>query len=188
MYKLINFRFPLFPPPAHSCKERDQYAKGCQTVSQSPFQMGLATTLDPARDLQRLNTLIVSNLEDLKLFNEPKSAFIQEITTPEDLKLLHKNAMALMNAAVSLQNIHMTYRSLLVREMQYGSRSAPIGDDNYLHLMRGGGLANATTVAHASTLPILKHHHSLTIEHSPRHFIRNDLLRSSLANDKLTHY
>ena len=112
------------------------------------------------------------------MLNEPKSAFIQEITAPEDLMLLHKNAMALMDAAVSLQNIHLTYRSLLDREMKYGSRSAPIGDDNYLHLMRGGGLGSAT-VTHASTLPTIKHH-SLGMDHSPRHFIRNDLLRCSL--------
>lgn len=146
--------------------------------------MGLATTLDPARDLQRLNTLIISNLDDLKSLNEPKNMFTQEITAPEDLMMLHKNAMALMDAAVSLQNIHLTYRALIDREMKYGSRSAPIGDDNYLHLRSSLAAAGHTS----STLPTIKHH-SLGLDHSPRHFIRNDLLRSSLANEKLsTHY
>lgn len=170
----------------YSCKERDQYAKGCQTVSQSPFQMGLATTLDPARDLQRLNTLIINHLDDLKQFTEPKSVYNKEITAQEDLKLLQKNVMALIDAAVSLQQIHLAYRALIDRELKYGSRGAPIGDDNYLHLMRTG-LGNTNTTNASSTLPTLKHH-TLGLDKSPKLFIRNELLRSSLTNDKFSHY
>lgn len=172
-----------------SCKERDQYAKGCQTVSPSPFQMGLATTLDPARDLQRLNTLIINNLDDLKSFTEPNSVYSKEITSPEDLLQLHKNVMSMIDTAVKLQQIHLTYRALIDREMKYGSRQAPIGDDNYLHLMRGGlnagGNQNAST-----TLPSINHqkHHNLGLDKSPNFFIRNEMLRSSLTNDKFSHY
>lgn len=169
-----------------SCKERDQYAKGCQTVSPSPFQMGLATTLDPARDLQRLNTLIINNLDELKLFTEPNS---KEIISPEDLIQLHKNVKALIDTAVKLQQVHLTYRAIIDREMKYGSRQAPIGDDNYLHLLRGG-LGSSTNQHTSTTLPILNHqkHHNLGLDKSPNFFIRNEMLRSSLNNEHFSHY
>lgn len=179
MYKLEYHLYSIFIFIFFSCKERDQYAKGCQMVSPSPFQMGLATTLDPARDLQRLNTLIISNLDDLKSFTEPNSVYSKEITSSEDLLQLSKNVMAMIDAAVKLQQIHLTYRSLIDRELKYGSRQAPIGDDNYLHL-RGG----------SATLPTLNHqkHHNLGLDKSPNFFIRHEMLRSSLTNDKLSHY
>lgn len=172
-----------------SCKERDQYAKGCQTVSPSPFQMGLATTLDPARDLQRLNTLIINSLDDLKSFTEPNSVYSKEITSSEDLLQLHKNVMAMIDTAVKLQQIHLTYRALIDREMKYGSRQAPIGDDNYLHLLRSGLTAGGNQNT-ATTLPTLNHqkHHNIGLDKSPKFFIRNEMLRSSLTNDKFSHY
>lgn len=42
-----------------SCNERDQNAKGCKTVDETPLEMDLVTQLDPARDLQRLHMLVV---------------------------------------------------------------------------------------------------------------------------------
>lgn len=172
-----------------SCKERDQYAKGCQTVSPSPFQMGLATTLDPARDLQRLNTLIINNLDDLKSFTETNSVYSKEITSSEDLLKLHKNVMAMIDAATKLQQIHLTYRALIDREMKYGSRQAPIGDDNYLHLVRNG-LGSCGNQNTSTTLPTLNHqkHHTLGLDKSSNIFIRNEVLRTSLTNDKFSHY
>lgn len=155
-------------------------------VSPSPFQMGLATTLDPARDLQRLNTLIINNLDDLKSFTESNSVYSKEITPSEDLLQLSKNVMAMIDAAVKLQQIHLTYRTLIDRELKYGSRQAPIGDDNYLHL-RGGLSGNQNNSA---TMPTLNHqkHHNLGLDKSPNFFIRHEMLRSSLTNDKLSHY
>lgn len=148
--------------------------------------MGLATTLDPARDLQRINTLIINNLDELKLFTSANSDYCKEIVSPEDRMQLHKNVMAMIDTAVSLQKIHLTYRALLDREMKYGSRQSPIGDDNYLHLMRNGlNVGNTST-----TLPTLNHqrHHTLALDNSPKFFIRNEVLRNSLTNDKFSHY
>lgn len=158
-----------------SCKERNQFVTGCQTVSPSPFQMGLATTLDPARDLQRLNTLILNNLDSLKLFTETNTGTNVQ---------LHKNVMAMIDTALKLQQIHLTYRALVDREMKYGSRQAPIGDDNYL-LMRSGLGACSN-----QTLPSVNHQkqQALGLDGSPNFFIRNELLRSSLTNDKISHY
>lgn len=132
--------------------------------------MGLAT--DPARDLQRLNTLIINNLDDLKSFTESNTVSNKEITSPEDLLKLHKNVMAMIDAAVKLQQIHLTYRALIDREMKYGSRQAPIGDDNYLHLLRGGlGTSNQNT---STTLPTINHQKHHTLGKSPNIFIQNE--------------
>lgn len=155
--------------------------------------MGLGTTLDPARDLQRLNTLIINNLEELKCFAAPNSEFSKEAVAPEDKKHLHKNIISMIDTAVSLQKIHLTYRAMLDREMKYGSRQAPIGDDNYLHLMRNGlsasNAANAATNT-STTLPTLGHqrHHPLALDNSPKFFIRNEVLRNSLKADNFSHY
>lgn len=151
--------------------------------------MGLATTLDPARDLQRLNTLIINNLDELKLFSEPNSVYSKEIISPEDLIQLQKNVKAMIDTAVKLQQVHLTYRALVDREMKYGSRQAPIGDDNYLHLLRGG-LGSSTNQNTSTTLPILNHqkHHNLGLDKSPNFFIRNEMLRSSLNNEHFSHY
>lgn len=158
-------------------------------MSPSPFQMGLATTLDPARDLQRLNTLIINNLDNLKSFTEANSVYSKEITSPEDLLQLHKNVMAMIDTSVKLQQIHLTYRALIDREMKYGSRQAPIGDDNYLHLLRSGLSASGGQNT-STTLPTPHHqkHHNLSLDKSPNFFIRNEMLRSSLSNDQFSHY
>jgi Ras GTPase-activating protein 3 len=42
-----------------SCNERDQNAKGCKAIDETPLEIDLVTQLDPARDLQRLHMLIV---------------------------------------------------------------------------------------------------------------------------------
>lgn len=42
-----------------SCNERDQNAKGCKTVDETPLEVDLVTQIDPARDLQRLHSLII---------------------------------------------------------------------------------------------------------------------------------
>lgn len=144
--------------------------------------MSLATSSDPARDLQRINTLIVNNLDDLKLFTEPNSVYNKEITASEDLMQLHKNVMAMSDVAVNLNDLHITYRTIIDRELKYGSRAAPIGDDNYLHMIR-----NPLNQNTSATLPTMKHH-SLAVDKSPKLFIRNEMLRSSLSNDKFTHY
>lgn len=123
------------------------------------------------------------------MFSEPNSVYTKEINSPEELRQLQKNIMATIDTAVQLQQIHLTYRAIIDREMKYGSRQAPIGDDNYLHLMRGG-LGASSNQNISTTLPTLNHqkHHNFGLDKSPNYFMRNEMLRSSLTNDKFTHY
>lgn len=176
---LMNNCFCFF-----SCKERDQSAKGCESVSPSPFQMGLATALDPARDLQRLNTLIMNNLNSFKLLLEPGGFYSKEHISPEDMVKLRLNIKAITDTAINLDQIHRSYKANVDRCMQYGSRQAPIGDDNY-YLTRGTGLGNNPSGSKA----IASHqHHTLPMDKSPKVFIRNEMLRSSLTNDNFSNY
>lgn len=116
----------------HSCQESDQYAKGCRSVSPLPLQMELASALDPARDLQRLHSLILARLQ------QSDDVDILRTLPFDDAEQAHQTITALTEIAINLDQIHRRYKSLLARETKYGSRQAPIGDDNYLHMIRGG--------------------------------------------------
>lgn len=101
----------------------------------SPFQIELPTALDPARDLQRLNSLIVDHIEQLDKFNTVGASLANGY---EDLVQTRKTASDLKDVAINLKQINARYKSALMREMRYGSMQHPIGDDNYLHMSRNG--------------------------------------------------
>ncbi len=129
MYFVLHFH--IF---SHSCQKDNQNAQGCESVS--PFQIELPTALDPARDLQRLNSLIVDHLEQLDKFN---TVGVASLTNGfEDLPQTRKTAADLKDVALNLKQINARYKSALIREMRYGSMQHPIGDDNYLHMSRNG--------------------------------------------------
>lgn len=117
----------------YSCQRDNQNAQGCESVS--PFQIELPTALDPARDLQRLNSLIVDHIEQLDKFSTVSSSLSNGY---EDLAQTRKTASDLKDVALSLKQIDARYKSALMREMRYGSMQHPIGDDNYLHMSRNG--------------------------------------------------
>ncbi|XP_055614265.1 GTPase-activating protein-like [Uranotaenia lowii] len=174
------------------CSENDQYAPGCTAVSPKPFQMELATALDPARDLQRLHSLIMINFASLEeLDPEPLNV------SCDDPAAARKTIKKLNELANSLERIHRKYKTMLAREMRYGSRQAPIGDDNYLHTSRliaaaaaasgAGGGGGGHPFHHSAVVSVVNHHnnhhhHHLQQQHydkSPNPFHRNHPLRSS---------
>ncbi|XP_050068359.1 GTPase-activating protein isoform X2 [Anopheles maculipalpis] len=130
--RLVNFHPRAYINSAWTCcNESDQYAPGCTPVSSSsPIQMELATALDPARDLQRLHSLIIANINSLEVL-DPTTAY-------EDPMAARKTIKKLNEIATTLEQIHRKYKSMLARDLKYGSRQAPIGDDNYLHMPRSG--------------------------------------------------
>lgn len=137
--------------------------------------MELATALDPARDLQRLHSLIMANFNGLEELDSTLTAAC------EDPGAARKTIKKLNEIANSLERIHRKYKTMLVREMRYGSRQAPIGDDNYLHTSRmmaagGGNLAATAAAAAAAASSILPSQH---FDKSPNLFHRNHPLRSS---------
>lgn len=95
----------------------------------------MPTAQDPARDLQRLNSLIVDHLEQLDKFNAVGTSVTNGY---EDMAQTRKTASELKDVALNLKQINARYKSALMREMRYGSMQHPIGDDNYLHMSRNG--------------------------------------------------
>lgn len=131
------------------CSRRDENAEGCTKVSSEPFQMELATALDPARDLQRLQTLITTHVTHLKARMEPPihshHSTNSSPLTEEEFKSTRNTIHQLLEIACSLDVVHRNYRQGIARELKLGSRMAPIGDDNYLHMLRGASLQQMPT-------------------------------------------
>ncbi|XP_055373374.1 GTPase-activating protein isoform X2 [Condylostylus longicornis] len=177
------------------CSLSDENADGCTKVSNEQFQIELATALDPARDLQRIHTLIISHLAHLEAMLQsttissnsggtsstsssgPSNTIDQQPTnystaskspllnvnntrnstktilsnlnTFEETLSCQKTIHQLTDIALNLDQVHRTYKQILARDLRYGSRQAPIGDDNYLHMMRSG-LAAVAAAQHQS--------------------------------------
>lgn len=121
------------------------------------FQMDLITALDPALDLQRIHTLIMSHIIQLEAFLEQSVAFHQtqlqhnplvaiamalQQQSPHAYVQFKKTIMQLREVAYVIDKDHRNYKQGIARELKYGSRQAPIGDDNYLHMMRAAGHIN----------------------------------------------
>ncbi|XP_035796216.1 GTPase-activating protein-like isoform X1 [Anopheles albimanus] len=143
--RLVNFHPRAYINGVWTCcNEGDQYAQGCTPVSSNPIQMELATALDPARDLQRIHSLILANFSSLEVLDPAINS-----TVCEDPAAARKTIKKLNEIAHHLEQIHRRYKLTLVRDLKYGSRQAPIGDDNYLHMSRAG--FSAALVAAASS-------------------------------------
>ncbi|CAH0600406.1 unnamed protein product [Chrysodeixis includens] len=90
----------------------------------------LALRLDPARDLQRLHALLVAHAPRL----DDRLLRPQEGTSVEEREAEAATLRELQETMFDLEHRHRIYRRSLARETKYGSKQAPIGDDNYLHL------------------------------------------------------
>ncbi|XP_020290837.1 GTPase-activating protein isoform X2 [Pseudomyrmex gracilis] len=134
------------------CRTVSENAPGCSEVSPG-VEAGLRMVLDPDRDLQRIHSLIFTNmprLETLKnacecqaVYGASDMSVIPDGGSPiEDVPSCFKTLTALKEAACTLQREHRAYFRKLARDTKYGSKQAPIGDDNYLHLASRAGFDN----------------------------------------------
>ncbi|CAG9576019.1 unnamed protein product [Danaus chrysippus] len=112
------------------CGRTEADAEGCGSGSAA-----LALRLDPARDLQRLHALLVAHVQRLeeRLHRPPDD------TSPEEREAEAATLRELEKIMFDLEHRHCIYRRSLARETKYGSKQAPIGDDNYLHLAGAAG-------------------------------------------------
>lgn len=121
------------------CGAREADAPGCGESAEGwrgvESGAALALRLDPARDLQRLHALLVSHVQRLDdRLLRPQDCFSAEEREVE-VRTLHE----LREIMFDLEHQHRVYRRSLARETKYGSKQAPIGDDNYLHLAGAAG-------------------------------------------------
>ncbi|KAB0798318.1 hypothetical protein PPYR_09311 [Photinus pyralis] len=117
------------------CKSPNELAPGCSAVSCPESNLHMA--LDPERDLQRMHSLIISHMsgiERLLTSRECPSVYAtgSRLTYNEEADGAHKTLKQILEVAYQLEQKHRTYQRMLTRETKYGSKSAPIGDDNYL--------------------------------------------------------
>ncbi|XP_068141976.1 GTPase-activating protein [Drosophila tropicalis] len=168
-----SIRMQYFHPSAfisghYSCCGRsDENSPGCKNVSDKEmdyFQMDLVTALDPPLDLQRIHTLIMSNMNLLESLLDPL-AYHQHMPQLQQQQHQQNNPLAplatalqqqspqafaefkrtiekLREKAYAIDKDHRDYKQGITRQLKYGSRQAPIGDDNYWHMMRAAGQLN----------------------------------------------
>lgn len=182
-----NFRIIFFFFNS-SCNESDQSARGCKSMADKPFEMELVTQLDPARDLQRIHSLIISNIQSIEKYFDASNADANN----EELMKCRKTIQKLTDFSMQLEQIHRKYKNNLLRETKYGSLLQPIGDDNYL---RGGlsvqiaqqlnasGNNQSFMSCGSSTTP----RHQTSFDYSPNFFHRNHFLRSS-DSERFSHF
>lgn len=166
-----------------SCKENEQFAKGCKSVLEKPFDIdNLVTKLDPARDLQRLHALIIGLINEKKIEDcfKPNYQF-----NSEDPMQCRQTLQKLVEYSANLEQIHHKYRNNLLGQHKYGSITQPIGDDNYvrgqvsqIQQQLNAVSAQSQFMSGASTTP-RPHQTQSHFDISPGQFQRNHFLRSS---------
>ncbi|CAB3237524.1 unnamed protein product [Arctia plantaginis] len=124
------------------CERAEPDAEGCggteengaaTSVTHAPA--ALALRIDPPRDLQRLHALLVSHASRL----DDRLHRPQETASVEEREAEAATLRELQETMFDLEHRHRIYRRSLARETKYGSKQAPIGDDNYLHLAGAAG-------------------------------------------------
>lgn len=71
------------------------------------------------------------------------SIFSSETVTVEEREAEAATLRELQETMFDLEHRHRVYRRSLARETKYGSKQAPIGDDNYLHLAGAAGAVDS---------------------------------------------
>lgn len=97
--------------------------------------MELATTLDPARDLQRIHSLIMSHIAKLQVItdSDPSNSYVTAVVGPpassdvDEFAACRRTLTSLEKIATSLEMIHRNYKSTLTSTIRIGSVQAPIG-------------------------------------------------------------
>ncbi|XP_061709905.1 GTPase-activating protein isoform X1 [Cydia pomonella] len=124
------------------CGRREAEAEGCGGCEATEAgeretlrgPAALALRLDPARDLQRLHALLVAHAAPL----DARALALQDLPPSEERDAEAATLRELQEAMFDLEHRHRVYHRSLARETKYGSKQAPIGDDNYLHLAGAG--------------------------------------------------
>ncbi|KAK8400325.1 hypothetical protein O3P69_003195 [Scylla paramamosain] len=124
------------------CKSTSENAPGCSAVS-NYLDCDLKVHIDSDREMERLESLLVDNLASLKkLHNMCENAAMygttQEVTIGgvilEHPSRTFQSLHSLIASVIQLQQEHRSHQRRMFHSVRYGSKQAPIGDDNYLLL------------------------------------------------------
>ncbi|XP_050714629.1 GTPase-activating protein-like isoform X2 [Eriocheir sinensis] len=124
------------------CKSPSEHAPGCSAVS-NYLDCDLKVHIDSDREMERLKSLLVDNfayLEELHNMCEKANLYgtSQEVSiggvVMENPARTYQSLHSLMSSVHQLQQEHENHQLRLKHSVTYGSKQAPIGDDNYLLL------------------------------------------------------
>ncbi|KAE9545143.1 hypothetical protein AGLY_000686 [Aphis glycines] len=141
-----NKRLTLYHPAAFingtwlCCKSNNERTKGCQEVSTSVDHIQ-TSSVDVDRELSRIHALCVTHIDrfdSVLKACECKAVYPGDrLCLPiliEDPKTTFITLSTLREIIYTLEQEHRTVLRTIARETKYGSKQAPIGDDNYLLL------------------------------------------------------
>lgn len=159
---MVSFSCGRSEADAEGCGGAESRSDAATSLTHGPA--ALALRLDPPRDLQRLHALLVAHAPALDdRLHRPQGtrrhpiAILLTLVSPrigtcihslfslaEGASIEEREAEAatlreLQETMFDLEHRHRIYRRSLARETKYGSKQAPIGDDNYLHLAGAAG-------------------------------------------------
>jgi hypothetical protein len=149
----------------------------------------LASSLDPSRDLQRIYSLFIAYANEPPLIYGDSDSYVS--LGFSDAAATHRTLQKLIEITKSLEQIHNKYKQTLVRQTKYGSRQAPIGDDNYFNVRSTNNqqAQNQQQQQHQHQSPQSQqqqqqqHMNLQHIDKSPNFFYRKHYLQSSPNNE-----
>lgn len=131
------------------CKSRDEHGIGCARVTK-PSEGVHINNIDIDRELSRLHTLTCSHMDRIDnvlracecqaAYNNDRNLLPPSVI--EDVQSAMVTLNSLKNIAYTIDQEQRTVLRTIARETKYGSKQAPIGDDNYL--LMAGRLETAT--------------------------------------------
>jgi Ras GTPase-activating protein 3 len=154
-------------------------------VSPKPFQLELASSLDPSRDLQRIYSLFIAYANEPPLIYGDFDSYVS--LGFSDAAATHRTLQKLIEITKNLEQIHNKYKQTLVRQTKYGSRQAPIGDDNYFNVRTTNNQqAQSQQQQQQQQQPPQPHLNLQHIDKSPNFFYRKHYLQSSPNNENFS--
>ncbi|XP_037076222.1 ras GTPase-activating protein 3-like [Pollicipes pollicipes] len=101
--------------------------------------------------MERVYALFAANLDELGKLKDEYACKAVYLGDPDyeiqDTEVGYKTINSIVSAVISLEQEHRDHSRSLARGIRYGSRMAPIGDDNYLQLRAAARLRLSATPA-----------------------------------------
>ncbi|XP_037076220.1 ras GTPase-activating protein 3-like [Pollicipes pollicipes] len=120
------------------CRTPTKNAIGCAPVTADKLHAEIKLAADSDREMERVYALFAANLDELGKLKDEYACKAVYLGDPDyeiqDTEVGYKTINSIVSAVISLEQEHRDHSRSLARGIRYGSRMAPIGDDNYLQL------------------------------------------------------
>ncbi|XP_014677498.1 PREDICTED: ras GTPase-activating protein 3-like [Priapulus caudatus] len=138
-------RLRMYHPAAYlnvhwlCCKEKCEDSPGCTPVT-GGLAANIKVSIDVDREIERIHSLFVENMEKLERMLEACESQavymgdrrVRPDINVEDPKSCFETLNDIISHVIRLEQEHKQHQKALFQCTKYGSKQAPIGDDNYL--------------------------------------------------------